>query len=87
MKYLQRLFEVCSKIVDRRPKPPAAGHYLEERYGLTEKPEGWNDAVLGYFHAGPERREQNDEFLAAFSKRAKVPPPKALTPWPTKGKW
>lgn len=34
----------------------AEGHYLAERYGLDEKPEGWNDAVLGWFFRGPDRR-------------------------------
>lgn len=86
-KYLRTIFQLCSNILDRRPRPPASGHYLKDRYGIEEKPEGWNDAVLGHFHGGPERREPSNDFLAAFHERAKVPPPKALTPWPKKGRW
>lgn len=43
-----------------------------ERYGLTEKPEGWNDAVLGFFHSGPEGRIPTPEFADAFAERARV---------------
>ena len=56
-------------------KRPGCGHYLRERYGLDEKPEGWNDAVLGHFHNGPELRQPGSEFHEAFQERAKVPPP------------
>lgn len=31
-------------------------HYLRERYGMDEKPAGWNRAVLGWFFRGPDRR-------------------------------
>lgn len=45
-------------------------HYLKERYGIEEKPEGWNDAVLHHFHEGPELREPTPEFRGAFFERA-----------------
>jgi hypothetical protein len=46
-------------------------HYLAERYGMEEKPEGWNRDVLGWFFRGPERREKTPEFSSAFAERAR----------------
>jgi hypothetical protein len=45
--------------------------HLFERYGLAEKPEGWNNAVLGWFHRGPELREPGDEYRTAFQERTR----------------
>lgn len=56
------------RAVFRRTERP--DHYLRERYGIEEKPEGWNDAVLGYFHSGPELREKGEDYRAAFAARA-----------------
>lgn len=58
--------------------PPPEGHYLRDRYDMAEKPAGWNDAVLGYFHNGPEARQVVGAFSDAFHERAQVPPP---SPW------
>lgn len=60
-------------------------HHLKARYGLDEKPPGWNDAVLGYFHNGPEARHITSEFADAFHRRAKKPPPR-LWPPPRNGR-
>ncbi len=57
-----------------------ADHYLLERYGIEEKPEGWNDAVLGHFHRGPELREPGEEYHRAFAERTKMPLPGAFIP-------
>ncbi len=40
-----------------------------------EKEPGYNRAVLGWFHEGPELRQPNDDFSRAFAARALVPPP------------
>ena len=40
-----------------------------------EKEPGYNRAVLGWFHEGPELRQPNDDFNRAFSARSLVPPP------------
>lgn len=53
-----------------KPWNKRPGHYLEERYGMAEKPDGWNAAVLGYFHRGPELRRPTPEFRGAFAERA-----------------
>jgi hypothetical protein len=50
-----------------------SGHRLFERYGLLRKPAGWNRAVLGYFHRGPELREPGGDYRAAFRERANRP--------------
>lgn len=47
-----------------------ADHYLLERYGMVEKPAGWNDAVLGYFLTGDEARDKERGFSEAFRSRA-----------------
>lgn len=52
------------------PDPGTPGHYLAERYGIAEKPTGWNEAVKGFFFRGPERREPSDDFRSAFHERA-----------------
>lgn len=44
-------------------------NYLVQRYGIDGKPEGWNDAVLHAFHAGPELREKGGAFHDAFAER------------------
>jgi hypothetical protein len=41
-----------------------------------EKEAGYNEAVIHWFHNGPELRERNDDYRAGFAARAKVPPPK-----------
>lgn len=35
-----------------------------------DKEPGWNEAVLHWFHNGPELREPNDDYRAAFDERA-----------------
>lgn len=57
-------------------------HYLNERYGLEEKPPGWNEAVLGHFHNGPECRHVTSAFSEAFHRRAQNPPKRKPSPWP-----
>lgn len=59
-----------------KPWNKRPGHYLEERYGMIEKPEGWNDAVLHHFHEGPELRDPSPEYFDAFHDRAKSEPVK-----------
>ena len=59
---------ILSWAIGFRNKP--RDHYLYERYGIEEKPEGWNKAVLGHFHAGPELRDKTPEFRGAFYERA-----------------
>lgn len=53
--------------------PPEEGHYLLERYDMAEKPPGWNDAVLGYFHNGPEARHVTASFVEAFHQPRGLP--------------
>lgn len=48
-------------------EPP---NYLAERYGLDEKPEGWNEAVLAHFHGSPDNHVRTPEFSHAFKERA-----------------
>lgn len=66
-----------AEINDRyhRMQPPLLAH---ERFGYEERPEGWNDGVLHYFHALPGRPAVTDDFSEAFQRRAKVPPPSAF---------
>lgn len=67
-----RLLKACWKSVRGLFKQsPEPRNYLKERYGMDEKPEGWNDAVLGYFHSGPELRDSDDEeFSRAFEEKS-----------------
>jgi hypothetical protein len=66
---MKTLFKDCWNYLRTFFSTRRPGHYLGERYGLDEKPEGWNDAVLGHFHRGPERRQPSDEFRGAFRLR------------------
>lgn len=73
-KSVARLFrKVRNRVLDRFRKVPPEGHYLMERYGMAEKPPGWNRAVLSWFQCGPERRQPNEDFRRAFKERAKEP--------------
>lgn len=40
------------------------------------KEPGYNDAVIGWFHNGPELREPGEDFAKGFASRAIVPPPR-----------
>lgn len=40
-----------------------------------EKRPNYNEDVMWWFHNGPEGREMDRDFIAAFSARALVPPP------------
>lgn len=40
-----------------------------------DKEPGWNKAVLGWFHRGPELREPDQDFKDGFAARSQVPPP------------
>lgn len=57
---------------ERRRRVPAAKIALQPR----EKPDGYNDAVIGWFHHGPELRQRDEEFHRGFAIRAAVPPPR-----------
>lgn len=63
------------------------GHYLKPRYGMDEKPAGWNRAVLGWFMRGPELRQPTDDFRDAFHKGAQQPPPRAIVPGMPRSSW
>ena len=65
--------------IDRYQRMRPKDHYLPERYAMNEKPPGWNDAVLGYFHRGPEGRCTRGAFADAFHERAAAAP----TLWPS----
>jgi hypothetical protein len=83
MNYLRRVLKQSWKSVQRlfrTERRRRADHYLFERYGMAEKPAGWNQAVLGWFFGGPERRQPSEDFSSAFHRRAQVPPPRSLKP-------
>jgi len=64
---------------------PTRDHYLLERYGMAEKPPGWNKAVLGYFLRGPELRRPTPEFRGAFAERAARYEAGQNVPYPIEG--
>lgn len=64
------------------PERAARGHWLRERYGLDEKPPGWNKDVLHHFHAGPELRDkERDGFADAFREKISAEPRERTLMW------
>jgi len=57
-------------LLNFKPWNKRPGHYLRERYGLDEKPDGWNESVLHHFYTGPELRQPTPAFRGAFIERA-----------------
>ena len=57
---------------ERRRRVPTAKIAIDPR----DKPDGYNDAVIGWFHNGPELREPGEDFAKGFASRAIVPPPR-----------
>lgn len=45
-----------------------------------EKPDGYNEDVLYWFHNGPDNRATDGDFELGFNARAVVPPPKRRKP-------
>lgn len=57
---------------EQRRRAPTPKIALDPR----DKPDGYNDAVIGWFHKGPELRVKDDDFLRGFAIRSAVPPPR-----------
>lgn len=49
-------------------------HFLRERYGMKDKPTGWNRAVLGWFFRGPERRQPGSAYIEGVKASMAKPP-------------
>jgi hypothetical protein len=57
---------------EQRRRAPSPKIALDPR----PKPDGYNDAVIGWFHRGPELRQRDEEFHRGFAVRSAVPPPR-----------